>query len=87
MTVEQLTEDDVRGLLVAVGAPSTTGPGDYGRTFDDLGLDSLARIEIASRIKDRYGVDVEEHLEADETPIGMARLVNVRLATAERKPS
>ncbi|MBX6766655.1 MAG: acyl carrier protein [Actinomadura rubrobrunea] len=76
-----LTDDDVRALLRAVGAAGGA-PGDRSRTFEELGLDSLARFEIASRIKNRYGVDVESEITAETSPAGLRDLVNSRLAGA-----
>ncbi|GIG92078.1 acyl carrier protein [Plantactinospora endophytica] len=82
METGTLTDDDVRGLLLAVGASPAVAAGDLTRSFEELELDSLARIEIASRVKDRFGVEVEDDLTPSETPIGLQRLVNARLAAA-----
>ncbi|PRX02695.1 UNVERIFIED_ORG: minimal PKS acyl carrier protein [Actinomadura viridilutea] len=71
----------MQALLRAVGAAGAA-PGDRGRTFEELGLDSLARFEIASRIKNRYGVDVESEITAETSPAGLRDLVNSRLAGA-----
>ncbi|GAA3508621.1 acyl carrier protein [Actinomadura keratinilytica] len=77
-----LTDDDVQALLRAVGAPAGVTAGDHGRSFEELGLDSLARFEIASRIKRRYGVDIEDDITAETSPAGVRDLVNGRLAGA-----
>ncbi|GAA0436506.1 hypothetical protein Aca07nite_17140 [Actinoplanes capillaceus] len=76
MASHAFTEDDLRTLLLAVGADPGIGSADYGRSFADLDLDSLARTEIGTRIQDRYGVDVEPLLEAESTPEGLRALVN-----------
>ena len=82
MTREIFTDEDVRELLVIVGmGPSVTSQ-VYGMSFDVLELDSLARVEIASRVRDRFGVDVEEQLTADATPAYLKQLVNQRLSAA-----
>ncbi|EKX66895.1 acyl carrier protein [Streptomyces ipomoeae] len=77
-----ITESDVRQLLVAVGVSPATAGRDLDRSFEELGMDSLARIEIASRVMERFGVEVEEDLTAQETPAGMRQLVNQRLTEA-----
>ncbi|GGM99388.1 acyl carrier protein [Actinoplanes campanulatus] len=76
MASQAFTEDDLRTLLLAVGADPGIGAADYGRSFAELDLDSLARTEIGTRIQDRYGVDVEPRLDADSTPESLRALVN-----------
>jgi acyl carrier protein len=83
MTVRLLTEQEVHELLVGVGVSPAVVADSLDRTFEELELDSLARIQIASQIKDRFGVDVEEELSAKVTPGGMRELVNRRLAGLE----
>jgi acyl carrier protein len=77
------TEDDMRGLLRKVGLNPV--PADaLGRTFADLGLDSLARIEIATRLRESHGVNVELELTTgdDLSPDQVVAMVNVALAPA-----
>ncbi|MEU8382918.1 acyl carrier protein [Streptosporangium sp. NPDC048865] len=74
------TDENVRELLLAVGLDPAAGDAALERSFGELDLDSLARVEIATRIQDRFGVDVEERLTADVTPSLMRELVNERLA-------
>lgn len=80
MAFETFSDEDARAVLLAVGADPSVSPGEYTMSFDELGLDSLARMEIASRIQDRFGVDVEEDLCAERTPAEMKHLVNELLA-------
>jgi acyl carrier protein len=75
MAPPNLSDSRVRELLLAVGASPDITPVDFETSFDDLGLDSLARTEIASRIKDQLGVDIEEELTAELTPSGMRELL------------
>ncbi|HYS41723.1 MAG TPA: acyl carrier protein [Pseudonocardiaceae bacterium] len=82
MAQENLSDGRVRELLLAVGASPDVGTGDFGSSFDDLGLDSLARTEMASRIKDELGVDIEDELTAELTPSGMRELVGRSLLPA-----
>ncbi|SFC70697.1 acyl carrier protein [Streptomyces aidingensis] len=88
-TFAGLTEDGVRDLLRAVGlGPETVSDAAaFATSFEDLGLDSLARVETASRIKERFGVDIEEELTAETTPEEMRRLVKDRLAASPSAPA
>ncbi|MBB1253383.1 acyl carrier protein [Streptomyces alkaliterrae] len=76
-------DDVVRQMLqaVGIGQDALTGGDVLTQSFEDLGLDSLARVEMASRIQDRFGVDVEEELTGDTSPAELQRLVNTRLDT------
>lgn len=80
MESSHLTNEDVRALLVAVGAPASTGVADFETSFEALDLDSLARTEIASRIQDRFGINVEDDLTPETTPGDMLTMVNDRLS-------
>ncbi|QXJ21514.1 acyl carrier protein [Actinomadura graeca] len=78
MPVEKITDEDVLELLVAVGLDKAAGAESLARSFEELDLDSLARMEIATRIQDRYDIDVEEDLTAEQTPEGLRRMVTER---------
>lgn len=71
-----LTDTDFAGLLAGVGLDRRRGPESWTRTFADLDLDSLARVELASRIKGRLGLEVEDRVTADSTPAEVLDLVN-----------
>lgn len=79
MAETELTENDVRQLLVAVGVDPLAAEGGLDSSFEELGMDSLARLEIAGRLLDRYGITVEDELTPHETPAGIRQLVNLRL--------
>ncbi|MER5643442.1 SAM-dependent methyltransferase [Streptosporangium sp. NPDC002524] len=79
-TTMPFTDQNVRELLLAVGLDPATGDDALELSFDELDLDSLARVEIATQIQDRFGVDVEEQLTAEATPSLMRELVTERLA-------
>lgn len=81
-TVVVLSDEDIRTLLLAVGLDPAAGPDADSRSFDELDLDSLARMELAARIQDRYGVDVEEDITGDLSPSGLRLLVNARVGAA-----
>jgi acyl carrier protein len=78
--LDDMTDDDIRVLLLAVGLEAGVGPETYSSTFDALQLDSLARMEIASRIQSRYGLDIEELITERITPLDVKDIVNQRLA-------
>ena len=75
-------EADMKQLLTAVGVDEAGEA--YSRSFSDLDLDSLARVEISTRIMDRFGVEVDEEYIADLTPGHLVSLVNERLATSQQ---
>ncbi|MDT0306494.1 acyl carrier protein [Streptomyces sp. DSM 44917] len=66
------TIDDLRRLLVeCAGSDATLPPGaDIADTpFEDLGYDSLALMETAARIKQEFGIVIEDEALAEaETP-------------------
>lgn len=76
MMADVFTEADLRELLVAVGLPPSSDREVFGRSFDALGLDSLARMEMASRLTGRFGVNLEGELTPEVTPEDMQRMLN-----------
>lgn len=79
-TQRTLEEADLTTLLRMVGLPPNTSPAAYGTSLDDLGLDSLARIEMAAMIQERFGIDIEAQITARMSPASLRALVNTRLA-------
>ncbi len=77
------TDDEMRGLLLRVGL-NPVPEHAIERTFGDLGLDSLARIEIATRLQESHGVDVESELVGGEdlTPGHVVAMVNAVVTPA-----
>ena len=53
-------EDLKRILVDRVGLPAEDIPDDLTTTFDELGLDSLAFMEIALAVEQEYGLKVDE---------------------------
>ncbi|NHD19324.1 MULTISPECIES: acyl carrier protein [unclassified Actinopolyspora] len=78
--VQQVTLDDlVRILREGAGADETVDLGgdisDLG--FDELGYDSLALLETASRITREYGITLDDDaIAAARTPRQMLALIN-----------
>lgn len=50
-----------------------------GRSFGELGYDSLARLEVTGRIKREYGLDLIEEITDESTPDDVVALVNSRV--------
>lgn len=79
--MNQLTEDEMKALLRRVGL-NPMPAGALAATFAELSLDSLARIEIATRIQESHGVNLEHLLATgtELTPGGVMAMVNDELA-------
>ena len=77
---DEITVQDLREILAeCAGADETAGiAGDIIDTpFVELGYDSLALIETAARIKQRFGVAIADEEVAElETPRAMLGAVN-----------
>jgi len=73
MSVREFTFADVKNILVnRVGLPEDAVGDDPEQTFDDLGLDSLAFVEIQLAIQQEYGFTIPDE-DADQiTTIGSA---------------
>jgi acyl carrier protein len=50
-----------RILVDRVGLPETAVPDDAATTFGELGLDSLARVEVVLAIQQDHGIPVPDH--------------------------
>lgn len=62
MSTITFTEEDLnRILLQKVGIDPDTLEGAAEPTLEDLGLDSLAALEIQTIVKDAYGVELPEN--------------------------
>ncbi|MEV8635690.1 acyl carrier protein [Streptosporangium sp. NPDC051023] len=70
-----VSDHDLINLLLAVGAERDITAADFDQTFEDLGLDSLARAEFAAKLQERTGVDAEEQTTADVTPNAIRQIV------------
>jgi acyl carrier protein len=75
----EMTDQAVRTLLIAVGADPRVDAPDFDTSFEELGLDSLARTEFATRVKELTGVEVEDDLAPSTTPMVVLALVRARL--------
>jgi act minimal PKS acyl carrier protein len=81
---KQMSVDELRGILIACagGEDAEVLHGDISDVrFDDLGYDSLALIETATRLKVDHGVVIPDELITEvRTPADLLELVNERIA-------
>ena len=74
-------EDLKRILVERVGLPAGDIPDDLTTSFEEVGLDSLAFMEIALAVEQEYGIQVDEDDAERITTFGEALdYVNNRLA-------
>jgi acyl carrier protein len=82
---DQFTFEDVKRILVdRVGVPEENVVNDPAATFEDMGLDSLAFVEIQLAMQQEYGITIADE-DADRiTTMGQAvEYVNSRLQEGE----
>jgi acyl carrier protein len=82
---DQFGFEDLKRILVdRVGLPEEDVKDEPDTTFDDLGLDSLAFVEIQLAMQQDYDIDVEDEDAEQIHTIGEAiAFVNRRLAEKE----
>ena len=58
---DEFTYDDLKSILTGrVGMEPDDVPDDPGTTFEAVGLDSLAMVEIQLEVEQRYGFEVTD---------------------------
>ena len=85
MSVREFTFSDLKDILVnRVGLPEDQVVDDPSRSFDDMGLDSLAFVEIQLAMQQEYGFTIPDE-DADQiTTMGEAiEYTNRRLQEQE----
>ncbi|WP_432482225.1 acyl carrier protein [Kineococcus esterisolvens] len=73
MTVQNTTFgiEDLMDLLVAkVGLPASARTSDPDAMFTDLGLDSLAFLQLQTELQQAYGLPVDEGAHAEDHSLG-----------------
>jgi acyl carrier protein len=85
MTTQTFTFEDVKRILVdRVGMDESDIPDDPNATFDSMGLDSLAFVEIQLAMQQEYGFTIsDEDAERIQTVGEAIDYVNERLAEQE----
>jgi acyl carrier protein len=85
VSVQEFTFDDVKNILVnRVGLPEDAVVNDPSLTFDALGLDSLAFVEIQLAMQQEYGFTIPDEDAEQIMTIGQAiDYVNRRLKEQE----
>lgn len=85
MSVREFTFGDVKSILVnRIGMPEQAVVDDPDLTFEQLGLDSLAFVEIQLAMQQEYGFTIPDEDAAHILTIGDAiTYVNQRLAEEE----
>ena len=84
MAAREFTFEDAKNILVnRIGVPEDT-VNDPSQSFEDLGLDSLAFVEIQLAMQQEYGITIADE-DADRiTTLGQAvEYVNSRLQEGE----
>jgi acyl carrier protein len=70
---DQFTFNDLRKILVnRVGLPAEDVPDDPNATFDSMGLDSLAFVEVQLAVQQEYGFTIRDEDANRITTIGAA---------------
>ena len=75
--------EELRALMAVTFELEPEEVTDGAHFTQDLGMDSLITLEIATRLEDRYGVDVsDDELKSINTLAGVHELVRQKLAAA-----
>ena len=82
---QQFTFEDLKRILVErVGLPEENVVNDPDASFEDMGLDSLAFVEIQLAMQQEYGFTIEDEDASEITTVGEAiDYTNRRLAEKE----
>jgi minimal PKS acyl carrier protein len=85
MSTQTFTFDDLKGILVnRIGLPDEAVVEDPNLAFEDLGLDSLAFVEIQLAMQQDYGFTISDDDASEIMTIGEAiDYVNRRLQESE----
>jgi acyl carrier protein len=85
MAVREFTFDDLKNILVnRVGLPEDAVGDDPSRSFEDMGLDSLAFVEIQLAMQQDYGFTIPDEDAEKITTVGEAiDYTNQRLGEQE----
>jgi acyl carrier protein len=78
----QFTFDDLRDVLInRIGVAADRITDDPNATFDQMGLDSLAFVELQLAMRQQYGIEINDEDASKITTVGGAiSYTNERLA-------
>ncbi|MBT0769505.1 hypothetical protein KIH74_11275 [Kineosporia sp. J2-2] len=85
MTATTFALPDLMNLLARVGLPAAERTDDPSLTLTDIGLDSLAFLQLQTLLQQQHGVSIDESEEAADYPLG--RLVELVNSSAEQEVS
>jgi len=85
VATREFTFEDLKDILVSrVGLPDAAVVDDPEATFDDMGLDSLAFVEIQLAMQQEYGFTIPDEDAEHIHKVGQAiNYVNQRLSAQE----
>ena len=73
--------DDMLDILVEqAGLPREDRPTDLAVTFEDIGLDSLAYIQLQAAVHDAFGIELPDDFPKELTLAEILASVNERLS-------
>ena len=73
MAAREFTFEDAKNILVnRIGVPEDSISGDPSQSFEDLGLDSLAFVEIQLAMQQEFGFQIPDEDAEQITTIGEA---------------
>ena len=73
MAAQQFTFDDLKNILVnRIGIPADQVVNDPNASFESLGLDSLAFVEIQLAVQQQYGFTISDEDAHHITTVGQA---------------
>ncbi|CAI7980869.1 MULTISPECIES: acyl carrier protein [Parafrankia] len=80
----QWTADELLDFLVEqAGLPPEDRPTELGVTFTDIGLDSLAYLQLQAEVQERFGVDLPNEAPEGYTLADILTTVNSALLQSE----
>ena len=87
MQEQRFTFEDLKSILVnRVGVPEPLVKDDPNLSFEDLGLDSLAIVELQLAIQQKYGIAIADHETVHiKTLGGSIEFTNRRIGEKEAK--
>ncbi len=73
--------DEMLDVLVEqAGLPTADRPADLGVTFEDIGLDSLAYIQLQAAVHEKFGIEIPDDFPKDDSLAEILATVNAHLS-------